>query len=480
MVAEIVVVVALVIIGGLVVIAAGGGADWGVAALALPVGTACFGVVGLLTVAAPLRVRPVWALALTLGFAIFLVVRLKDNMKVQRGGWSLGIAVVVVIGVTVAVGDSGLVNLTPDSYRYMLIGSKLTEGSITSVSPHDLAARALIIPLVHSLARLGERFYLHSFGPLMALSTLGTLAWIACRGLAGVDRRWRIGAVLAGVVLLATNNRFVFNAFYVNGHMIFAVWLMVFVSIPWLVATGRARERLGTISMVVGPALAILRPESALLAIAVLIPMLSTAALSPRLRAGLLGFVGASTAIWYTIGLVSYFSRDGLVELVPAIMLGIGLLAVLASIIVLRTGLVLPKSFPVVATVLIIVAFAGFAFYQPDVFVASWAATMENLILGAGRWGLSVVALVTIVTVVYSLRRINHMSLLVFPVVISIPFTFILAHVREGAYRVGPGDSLNRMLLHWVPLVILSLVLMVDSRPRFGRPSNAELAVTGS
>jgi hypothetical protein len=34
----------------------------------------------------------------------------------------------------------------------------------------------------------------------------------------------------------------------------------------------------------------------------------------------------------------------------------------------------------------------------------------------------------------------------------------LLAYLREGAYREGPGDSLNRMLLQFVPIAILLVV----------------------
>ena len=48
-----------------------------------------------------------------------------------------------------------------------------------------------------------------------------------------------------------------------------------------------------------------------------------------------------------------------------------------------------------------------------------------------------------------------------FPLTTFVPFVFLMAYFREGSYRVGLADSLNRMIMHVVPLAILLLLILV-------------------
>jgi hypothetical protein len=53
-----------------------------------------------------------------------------------------------------------------------------------------------------------------------------------------------------------------------------------------------------------------------------------------------------------------------------------------------------------------------------------------------------------------------------FPLTSFIPVFVLLAYLRDGGYRVGEGDSLNRMLMQFVPLAVLYVgVALLDWRP---------------
>ena len=54
--------------------------------------------------------------------------------------------------------------------------------------------------------------------------------------------------------------------------------------------------------------------------------------------------------------------------------------------------------------------------------------------------------------------------LLRFPLTASIPMFLLFAFLRGSPYRVGETDSLNRMLIHIVPLAILFVVSAAASK----------------
>ena len=83
-----------------------------------------------------------------------------------------------------------------------------------------------------------------------------------------------------------------------------------------------------------------------------------------------------------------------------------------------------------------------------------------------GAWGASLLVLAGVLVVAVLLRRVEHEQVWLFPLLTFVPLSVLLAFLREGAYRVGPGDSLNRMLLHVLPLAVLAVAVTADGEAR--------------
>jgi hypothetical protein len=95
------------------------------------------------------------------------------------------------------------------------------------------------------------------------------------------------------------------------------------------------------------------------------------------------------------------------------------------------------------------------AIYSPEILQRSTVVTFRNVFLGAGGWGFSLAVLMILVFIVLVLPAPQHRVFLRFPLTTFCPLAFLLAYLREHAYRVGVTDSLSRMLIHIVPLAIL-------------------------
>jgi hypothetical protein len=218
------------------------------------------------------------------------------------------------------------------------------------------------------------------------------------------------------------------------------------------------------------PALVVARAEGALLAALVLLPTLLCRHIAPKFRIFLLCVFGASVVAW-NLFLLSALPEDlrKPMQILPP--LGVGALSLgVASLLglpwVRKQFATLEKQAPLIliaAGATLWVALAASALWQPKLIQKSIDATVQNLFYGAGGWGYSLIALAILITVCAAIARGNDLIFLRFPVISYIPLGFLLAVFREGAYRVGPGDSLNRMWIHIVPLAILYVIAAVSS-----------------
>jgi hypothetical protein len=107
------------------------------------------------------------------------------------------------------------------------------------------------------------------------------------------------------------------------------------------------------------------------------------------------------------------------------------------------------------------------AFVDPATFFSSWNAAIENVIMGKGLWGYSVIVLGLLFTGVLILTKAPERIFLRFPVTVFLPVGMLLAFLRGNPYRVSPIDSFNRMFLHIVPIAILFISSSLNSVSRY-------------
>ncbi|HOL18576.1 MAG TPA: hypothetical protein PLY40_09870, partial [Bacillota bacterium] len=196
-------------------------------------------------------IQVVTGLPTTPALTLTLVVLLPAGWWIWSGRRNNGLAVPVktvlavlllVVVVVIALYGAGLVNLTPDSYQYLSTGSLLESGHLDAAPPERLLERSLAVPLIHAPANLAGAFYLRSITPLLALAALITLGWICREGLrvSLEDSHLIFYFSAAAVLWILSSHRFVYHAFYVNGHTLSAVLLLLLAGCGWLYARGAA------------------------------------------------------------------------------------------------------------------------------------------------------------------------------------------------------------------------------------------------
>lgn len=464
---ELLVVLDLLVVGWVLSWSARGVDDAWRTALALPLGVAVYvlSVLPLLVVGTPAApALPALALANLLALARVL----RTPVALRPPSIPIGLAALGVVGGVVALTRLvPLVNVTADSFAYLTVAGLLERGDVASASPFLLESRVLATGALHALAP-GEP-YLRSITPLLAVAT-AALLWLLVREGVGArpDAPWWPWAAAGAVALLATNHRFVFNAFYVNGHLMIAVWVLVLAAVVWRTDRAPGSFSVGDagLAATMASAITVTRPEGLLLALVVLLPT----ALDPRAsvagRRVLLAGTAATSLLWHggVVGL-AWADAD---RSIPTSTTGLTVLAgglVLWAIALPLVDRATPRRALLVVHLGAWLGLAALTVRDPSILYDSATATARN-VLWEGRWGSSLLLLAALLVIGFALRRPAGERPLVFVLTTSVPFLLLLALLREGAYRVGPGDSLNRMLLHFFPVALLALALLVDAPPR--------------
>lgn len=443
--------------GAAVVAAIGGVRRIPAICLAVPTGAAAYLFVALGMVATSGRLPAGAALATTaaMGVGAGAVAFSRRPGSAAILGWTIATA----LGVVAVSRLLHLTRLSPDSLRYLLAAVELGDG-IGEVHPADLLKRQFGLPALQALSAFTDRRYLASLAPLFGASALGLFAWLVWDRADQGDPRRRRQLVVAGLLFAASSNRLLYDVFYINSHVQLAAYTLIAVAGSWL----SVMERSWRWSLVAGTALAaglLFRPEQPFVTALVLIPV---AVFAPDRRSRVAVALPALviSLVWYG-GLLWRYAPDGSEISLTA--------PVLTSLVVVITagGLVLAGGFhrvepiaaladrallPVLALIL-----AGFTVTQPRILVDSLSATFANLVLVEGLWMLAWPVLAGLTAVALVVHHVPCSQLWTRPVVGFALLFWLLPFAREAAWRVGTGDSGNRILAH-VFLVALAFVLL--------------------
>ncbi len=456
------------IAGGSVVMRAAGLRGPVVPAIGLLVGVGLVLAVTLIQVVTPLPTSPVLTMVVVAGGpVVWWWWRVRRGHGGEFSPWSVG---AVGAGLAIAVFFFRWAKLSTwhgDSVFYLLSGATLSSGSFyDAVFSEQFEKRGLGVAALHAVAHLHGEYFLASVTPLVAISLLVTLVWLVMRGLRADSTAGAVTlfAVL-GALFLVSANRFVYHAFYLNGHLLTGAMVLMAAGALWLLWRGDpARTALVVMVLAAISTAVVTRAEGAVSMALVILPALVSSALSRRERRLILGWLAGTMTLWFGFGVWVSQARGEPVSVSTATQLGIAL-ALGAAVLAVGHAAVDRHAWLVLvlaeaglwAIVAILVWVRG-----SSIAVDSVAATLENQ-AGAGKWGLTIIAIVPAVILVMATRSVDRVQSLRFPVTTFVPLVIALAYAREGAYRVGIYDSLNRMWVQILPLAVAYVVVALAS-----------------
>ncbi len=481
------VVIVLVHLSGWALLRALGLRDWGAVPLGFIAGV--FGVIVLTFafVVAGADTTPssvLTALALVGGVALVLQRRVLDAAAyLTVAATSVGL-----VGAVVVLREAHVVSYHIDSFRYLMSATLLASNTFGEFATANLLTkRMLVTPAMHSLAHAYGEHYVRSLTPLLAIACLGALTYVLVTYHSRAATRRPVAiAWLAGVLaaaLLLSINRYVFHAVYINAHLtVGAALLMTAAGGLLLVGQRLTRHERPAVTVLVALSLAVTivgRPEGFLFAGIALLPIVLAREVTLRERALLTIVYGASMLGWHGYVWLTLGSRATLESIGPAVL---GALVLLAAPLHTLPGLTTARR--VLLTVVFLaltVTFSGFSVLRFDPLQRSLVATYQNVVAGAGGWGLSLLMLAPLAVVAgtVALRREPSADVVWYPLASSPLLFFLLVFLREGAFRVGDGDSLNRMLIQVVPLAVLLVGIGIGATRTPGLADAAEGSFKG-
>jgi hypothetical protein len=459
-----------ILIGGSFLIRAVGIQAWILPALGFVMGIALMLILGTIQVVTSQPTTPLSTLFLTLliPIGIWLWYYKKGETSFFRIVPTI-LFLIAVIAAIIGLHTANHLNLTPDSYRYAQVGSLFESGNMEFAQAALLLKRLIAVPLMHAPANLADHFFLASITPLLALVTAAILAWFCQKGLQTEQDSWWTVCLfpIAAALILATNQFFIYNAFYVNGHILYAVLLLLIAGSSWLYACDAdvSKTALKLILFLAIPALIVTRPEGGLHVGLVLIPVFISSKFPLRLKALLSAVLGASILIWNGF-LWMNFSAAG--QNAPIAVTGMfcgGLFAFLfIPFLYSRFAHYMSPRLLSVTEIVLWTSLAIAALLEPKVFAVSIHATITNIFMGRGMWGFSLIMIGMLFIGVLIFSNAPSRIFLRFPVTTFIPLGLLLAHLRDFPYRASMFDSFNRMFLHILPLAILFIVSSAATR----------------
>lgn len=354
-----------------------------------------------------------------------------------------------------------LTRLTEDSMQYLSLSIEYqVDQALTSAPALPLLARQFGLPSLHSLSALTDELYLASLGSLFGLSTVGLLSWVAWTSSEGrVRRTW---LVLAGVVFVIASNRFLYAWFYVNTHVQVAAYLLVSLVGAWMALTRREPQWALATGLGLG-ALLLLRPDSPLFVAIVLVVL---ASLAPTVRTAMLAAVPPVVISlgWHGGVLLRHSEHAGEISLASpvfvSILVVIGAATAVASSQWRGTREIAGYYDRILLAGLAVALIAG-AISEPAVLTDSLRAAAINTVAGfwlTTWWVVLSLGLVALFVHRIPISRIWTSSMIGFCLLF-----WLLPYFRGGGWRVGPGDSGVRILIHLLPIAVAFLLLAATS-----------------
>jgi len=429
--------------------------------LSIPTGVAMYMIAALCLVLLTGTLSPLIALSVALGLGIVAMgIAARSQRLSPRDVRRVGIALGVV---TLTVFVSRVVHLTrlsPDSLRYLLAATDLVRpNALEEMHTADLLIRQIGLPSLHSFYPNVDRDYLASIAPLFGVSGIGLFTWLTWQATSGSSRRRRLLMVGAAVTFVGTSNRLVYDSFYINTHIQMAVYLLIAVAGSWWAVS---REKSGW-AWPAGLALAgalLLRPEAPLVVAIILVTVAASRA-SWSVRAMVSIPPVFVTGIWYGIALWQNANSGDRVSLTAPVfgsLLAVSMAAMAVAVGGLRRARPVAAWFDRIGLGGIGLLLAVFAVNNRDVVADSIVATFRNLTYD-GAWLLTWVGALGLLGVALTVHRVPDGRLWTVPIVGFGLLYWLLPLLREGAWRVGAGDSGNRILAHILAVVVVFLVL---------------------
>jgi hypothetical protein len=398
------------------------------------------------------------------GLALLVAGLLWGNLRVGRFtraelGWLVGSTAVVAV----VAGMAGCFNVavaTYDSYAQLGLARHLSYvGGFDPEVHATIANWGIFLLIVQGAAEMVGVEYLWGLGTATYAAFLATFGWLTQRVLRSLElSRWvASGLAVLAVVLVGSTYFLTFQAAYVHNSLLSMAFVTLAAGALWLAAREERVAWLLPFGLAV-VSVGLLRVEAPLVGAVLVLLALGVERLPQRARATVGVVYAVVIAAWY-VRLIPLIDVGTHILTPKRALVVVGAMGALAAVSVLSGWRVVKwlvgwGPLLVVGGLALVVVAAGAR--DPAHLAVSVQAMATNLLV-AEEWGWTGWLLLTAVCLVAVLPRLPRGYLLSTVVAAFVLLTVALGMFRNP-YRIGWGDSANRMLTHVVPVLVLYLV----------------------
>jgi hypothetical protein len=397
----------------------------------------------------------------TLAFAVLAARRGVERRALKLGAvWTVAFALACygLTRVNVAV-------LTYDSHYYVLLGGVVArEGMLTPFLDTALQEWGVFQVLAHSLGAFSRHQFLYALPLVLGLSFIPVFGLTLWHGLGRSDlsKHRRLVAAVAVTATLCTVNAVAYHTLYIHTNMAVAVYLFIATALLWI-ADADSDPTLVPVAFIALTALALQRTETPIVAALFLVLRLADTRLPRRLITAWVACFVAVVSIWYEA--IARFASPESAFLTPtrSRLVWAGLVLCLLWCIAGEMRIIrrLNRFIPALVAAAVLLALAIAFATKTDHMLTSLSSWYQNL-SSLEQWGQTwyLLAAMTVVALVVKAPPFPHAFSIGIPAYLG---GILLLSAISIPYRVGVGDSANRMAVHVVPIIFFYLAIKVCS-----------------
>lgn len=358
--------------------------------------------------------------------------------------------------------------ISNDSHRYIQLGEGLALIGFNAdgrfVSEGLLSWRPIFYSMFHALSRPFQIDYLWIFLPAYSGFFVITFSWLIKDMISSISKSiWKpILFSLIAALFIISSSFIIFNFYYINNHIYTGIHFTLFFLLAWRGLYNKVDRLLILATIILLPTV-LMRFENILfiLIFATLLASFIPAGRTVRAIFYLPGINSAAVSFLYFFTL----SDGGSGFITPGRMLLTGLLGVLfavaGSIIGRwqwststweRVRTYIPHAIVLIGALVVCRSFI----FHFDTSGLSIPIMLYNM-LDTGIWNhfwYLIIFLVILFWIIPDYKEYRYQLFITSGNLIFLFFTIELSHLRGAPYRMGAGDSANRMMVHIVPLII--------------------------
>jgi hypothetical protein len=400
----------------------------------------------------------------------------QDTWRLSRRE-GLGIAgmLALVSGVALASSHYNYASVSPDSVNQILFGRVLVLDGITDWVSTEFASRGIFLPAIQSASVFLGDDYLWSVQPVFGASFCLVFIYLTQRALCTHKQQPSITwgwAGAAGFTLMVGVFFMLFQVFYIHNNFLSGIYLFVAVASFWLALQEDNHSWL-IVGMLAMAAFTLARIEAALFGMIFLSILIAARQFSYRTRLLIVLPYSVFGGLWYVFLLLNIPSGEDVTgsTLSPSRIILVSGIFVAASvgIVLTRYERVRRQVLPYVPYLMGAGLLAGLGMVlvsEPGNLHEAIRNTIDNMLFAiwwpqtwiSYWWGMTWFTMLLLALVSLTLPRIPHERLfaLGIPAFFVLVFDFLLV---RGGYRLGWGDSANRMLVHILPVIVFYFAL---------------------